>query len=58
MGLYDFLLKYNLDYETLVEMVHNLRGFVWIDSENTIRDLDCIYNDEEFKKLKKATICK
>lgn len=52
MGLYDFLIKYNLEYETLISMIHDLRGFVWIDSENTIRDLDCIYDEKEFKKFK------
>lgn len=56
MGLYDFLLKYNLEYETLVSMIHDLRGFVFIDSENTIRDLDVIYNDVEFKKFKDGVI--
>lgn len=56
MGLYDFLIKYNLEYETLVSMIHDLRGFVFIDSENTIRDLDVIYDDVEFKKYKDGVI--
>ena len=54
MGLYDFLIKYNIDCDTLIEMVYDLSKFIYIGKvENTVRDIDDLYDDKEFKKLKK-----
>lgn len=53
MGLYDFLIKYNMDYETLVDMIYDLSKFIYLNAENEVRSLDCIYDDKEFKKFKK-----
>lgn len=53
MGLYDFLIKYNMDYETLVDMIYDLSKFIYLNAENEVRGLDCIYDDDEFKKFKK-----
>ena len=52
MGLYDFLIKYNINYETLIDMIYDLSKFVYLNAENEVRSLDCIYDDDEFKKLK------
>lgn len=52
MGLYDFLIKYNIEYETLVNMIYDLGKFVFMNSENTVRWLDDIYDEKKFKKLK------
>ena len=57
MELYDLLMKYNITIDELVDMVYDLSKVVYIGSvdrvENIVRDLDDIYNDKEFKKLKK-----
>ena len=53
MGLYDFLVKYKLDYDTLIDMISDLSKFVFMNGENTIRWLDDIYNEKEFKEFKK-----
>lgn len=52
MGLYDFLIKYNIEYETLINMIYDLGKFIFMNSENTVRWLDDIYDEKEFKKLK------
>lgn len=53
MGLYDFLVKYNIEFDDLIQMVYDLSKFLYIDAENTVRWLDDIYDDNEFKKFKK-----
>ena len=54
MGLYDFLIKYNIDEDTLIQMVYDLSKFVYIGKvENTVRDIDDLYDDKEFKKQTK-----
>ena len=54
MGLYDFLIKYNIDEDTLIQMVYDLSKFVYIGKvENTVRDIDDLYDDKEFKKQPK-----
>lgn len=53
MGLYDFLLKYNIDYEMLIDMIYDLSKFIYLNAENEVRGLDCIYDDNEFQELKR-----
>ena len=52
MGLYDFLIKYNIDYDTLVKAIYDLSSIVFIDTELIVPVLDSIYNDDEFQELK------
>jgi hypothetical protein len=52
MGLYDFLIKYNIDYDTLVKAIYDLSSVVYIDTELIIPVLDSIYDDDEFQELK------
>ena len=53
MGLYDFLLKYKIDYDTLVRAIYDLSSVVYIDTELIIPVLDSIYDDDEFQELKR-----
>lgn len=57
MGIYDFLIKYNIEYETLINMIYDLGKFIFMNSENTVKWLDDIYNEKEFKKLKGEHKC-
>ena len=56
-GLYDILMEYNITFDELIRMIYDLSKIVYIGSvdrvENIVRDLDDIYDDKEFKKLKK-----
>lgn len=55
MGIYDFLMKYNLTYEQYIEMLYEIRSFLdFSDStmEMLVRESDSIYDDKEFKKIK------
>lgn len=53
MGLYDFLMKYNIDYDTLVKAIYDLSSVVYIDTELIVPVLDSIYDDDEYQELKK-----
>lgn len=53
LGLYDFLIEHKISYEKLIDMLYEMRGFMWFDVENTVRGLDCEYNHKEFLALKK-----
>lgn len=54
MGLYDFLVKYNIDYDTLVKAIYDLSSVVYINTELIIPVLDSIYDDDEYQELKKS----
>lgn len=54
MGLYDFLVEHNMSFDRLIDIIYDLSKFVYFgDVENTVRWLDDIYDDKEFKEFKK-----
>lgn len=54
MGLYDFLLKHNIDYDELVKAIYELSSVVYIDTELIVPVLDSIYDDDEYQDFKKT----
>lgn len=50
MGLYDILSKYNLDYNTLANLVLDLRGCVDFNAAKIIRQLDDLYDEAEYRR--------
>lgn len=55
MGIYDFLMKYNLTYEQYIEMLYEIRSF--LDFSDTTMEMlvklsDSLYDDKEFNKIK------
>lgn len=56
MGLYDFLVEHNMSFDRLIRIVYDLSKFIYIgDVRNTVKWLDDIYDDKEFKEFKKQT---
>lgn len=50
MGIYDILQEHNLSYKELTNIIHELAGCVFIDSTGIIRQLDQIYDDDEYRR--------
>lgn len=55
MGIYDFLMKYNLTYEQYIEMLYEIRSF--LDFSDTTMEMlvklsDSLYDDKEFNEIK------
>lgn len=56
MGLYDFLIKYGLEYDDFVKMIYDLCGFVdGFNADKTIKQTDGLYDHTEYKKIKGGT---
>lgn len=53
MGLYDFMIKYGLNYNDFTQMIYDLRGFVdGFNPDNIIKQTDGLYDDNEYKTIK------
>lgn len=49
MGLYDYMLEFNLDYNELLTRLYNLSQFIpMIDYSKIQKELDGIYNETEY----------
>lgn len=50
MGIYDILQEHNMSYKELTNLIHELGGCIFLDTFQTIRQLDELYDDKEYKR--------